>query len=164
MVGHSAASTATILVSCSFLRWSPAAIVPAEPVAETKAARRQPLLSRLQVLEDPVERLAGAVIMHQIIRELGELIENDVIGVSRASSRALVVDFLDVAFGARRADDVDGIGDPLLQPVEALAAHASGQNGDAAASENARDRDAAAAIISGRRPDRAVVRRIETAR
>ena len=34
------ASTATILVLCSFFRRSPAAIVPAEPVAETKAARR----------------------------------------------------------------------------------------------------------------------------
>ena len=74
---------------------------------------------------------------------------------------ALVVDFLDVALGARRADDVGRIGDPLLQPVEALAAHAGRQHGHAAAAENARDRNAAAAVVAGRRPDRAVVRRIE---
>ena len=74
---------------------------------------------------------------------------------------ALVVDFLDVALGARRANDVGRIGDPLLQPVEALAAHAGRQHGHAAAAENARDRNAAAAVVAGRRPDRPVVRRIE---
>ncbi len=38
MVEHSTAFTATIFVLYSFLSRSPAAIVPAEPVAETKAA------------------------------------------------------------------------------------------------------------------------------
>ena len=33
---------------------------------------------------------------------------------------ALVVDLLDVALGARRADDVGRVGDPVLEPVEAL--------------------------------------------
>ena len=42
IVGHSSASTATMRVpNVSFSR-SPAAIVPAEPVAETNAARRRP--------------------------------------------------------------------------------------------------------------------------
>ena len=42
IVGHSSASTATIRVpNVSFSR-SPAAIVPAEPVADTNAARRSP--------------------------------------------------------------------------------------------------------------------------
>ncbi len=39
IVGHSSASTATILVPYSSLRRSPAAIVPADPVAEVNAAR-----------------------------------------------------------------------------------------------------------------------------
>ena len=40
----------------------------------------------------------------------------------------------------------------FLQPLEALAAHAGRQDGNAAAAENARDRDAAAAIVAGRGP------------
>ena len=106
--------------------------------------------------------LPGAVIMDEIVGELGELIEDDVLPVARELG-ALVVDLLDVALGAGRADDVGGLGNPLLQPVEALAAHAGGKHGDAAAAEDARNRDAAAAVIAGRRPDRAVVRRIELA-
>ena len=47
------------------------------------------------------------------------------------------------------------------QPVEALAAHAGRQHRDAAAAEDAGDGDAAAAVVAGRWPHRAVVRRIE---
>ena len=50
-----------------------------------------------------------------------------------------------------------------LEPVEALLAHVLRQHRDAAAAEDARDGDAAAAVIAGRRPDRAVARRIELA-
>ncbi len=48
-----------------------------------------------------------------------------------------------------------------FEPIEALLAHAGGQHGHAAAAENAGDGDAAAAVISGRRPDGAIMRRIE---
>ena len=112
--------------------------------------------------EDAVERAPGAVIVDEIIGELGELIEDDVLPVARQLG-ALVVDFLDVALGAGRADDVGRIGNPLLQPVEALAAHAGGKHGDAAAAEDAGNRDAAAAIIAGRRPDRTVAAKDRTA-
>ena len=114
----------------------------------------------LEMAEDPVERAPGAVIVDEIVGELGELIEDDVLPVARQLG-ALVVDLLDVALGAGRADDVGRLGNPLLQPVEALAAHAGGKHGHAAAAEDAGNRDAAAAVIAGRRPDRAVVRRIE---
>src|SRR5215472_15764599 len=102
-----------------------------------------------------VERGAGAVIMDQVVGEFGELVENDVMLVARELV-ALVVDFLDVAFRSRRANDIAGIGDPFLQPVEALLAHAGGKHGHAAATQNARYGNAAAAIISGRRPHRSV--------
>jgi hypothetical protein len=46
IVGHSRASTATIFVPYSSLRRSPAAIVPAEPVAEVNAASRRSRPSR----------------------------------------------------------------------------------------------------------------------
>src|SRR5262245_58378591 len=109
-----------------------------------------------------LKRGAGAVIVDQIIGEFGELVENDVVLVARELV-ALVVDFLDVAFRSRRANDVAGMGDPFLQPVEALPAHAGGQHGHAAAAQNARYGNAAAAIISGRRPHRSVMRRLELA-
>ena len=41
IVGHSSASTATILVPYSSFSRSPAAIVPAEPVADMNAASRR---------------------------------------------------------------------------------------------------------------------------
>ncbi len=75
----------------------------------------------------------------------------------------LVVDFLDVALDADRAHDMRGIAHPAPEPFEALAAHALRQHGDAVTAENARDRDAAAAIIAGRGPDRAIARGIEAA-
>ena len=56
-----------------------------------------------------------------------------------------------------------GRADPIVEPVETLPAHALGQNRDAAAAEDARDRDAAAAVVAGRRPDRPVVLGIEPA-
>ena len=58
----------------------------------------------------------------------------------------------------------DGIAHPASEPLEALLAHAFGQNGDAVAAKDAGDRNAAAAIISGRRPDRMMASRIEAAR
>ena len=76
---------------------------------------------------------------------------------------AAVVDLLDVALGAGRADDVAGLDHPPLEPVEPLAAHALGQHRDAAAAEQPRDRDAAAAVVAGRRPHRALARRVELA-
>ena len=72
-----------------------------------------------------------------------------------------VVDLLHVAFRARRADDVPGLGDPVLEPPEALAAHPLGQHRHPPAAENPRDRDAAPAVVPGRRPDGAVAGRIE---
>src|SRR6516162_4774350 len=107
-----------------------------------------------------VERGAGAMIVDQVVGEFGELVENDVVLVARELV-ALVVDFLDVAFRSRRANDIAGIADPFLQPVEALPAHTGGQHGHAAATQNTRYRNTAAAIISGGRPHRPVMRRLE---
>ena len=80
---------------------------------------------------------------------------------SAASSLQRVVDLLDVALGARRSDDVARVGHPLLEPVEALAAHALGEHRDAAAAQQPRDRDAAAAVVAGRRPHGALPGRVE---
>src|SRR5258705_5861562 len=91
--------------------------------------------------------------MEEIIRKRRELIEDHVLRIALQLG-ALVVDFLDVAFGAGGADDVVGMGNPSLQPLEPLPAHAGGKHGNTAATENTRNRDAAAAIIPCRRPDR----------
>src|ERR1700745_110689 len=61
--------------------------------------------------------------MDKIIREFGELIDDDVLLVAFQLG-ALVVYFLDIALGARRAHDVGWISDPAPEPVEPLAAHA----------------------------------------
>ena len=98
--------------------------------------------------------------MDQIVSELGELIEDDVLVIAR-ELRALVVDFLDVALGPRRADDVGGLADPLRQPLETLTAHARRQNSNAAAAEDAGDGDTAAAVVACGRPDGAMMLRIE---
>ena len=97
-----------------------------------------------------------------MVPELGELVEDHVLGVG-LELVAAVVDLLDVALGAGRADDVLRVGDPLLEPVEALGAHPLGQHGDAAAAHQPRDRHAAAAVVAGRGPDGAVAGRVELA-
>src|SRR5262249_41537673 len=60
-----------------------------------------------------------------------------------------------------RANDVGGIGSPWLRPAEALSAHPVRQNRHPATAKNARYGNAAAAVISGRRPHRTVMRRIK---
>src|SRR3981081_384491 len=107
-----------------------------------------------EAAEDPGERASGAMIMDEIVGELGELIEDHVLPITRQLG-AFIVDLLDVALGPGRADDVGRLGNPLLQPVEALAAHTGGTHGNTAAAEDAGNRDPAAAVIAGPRPERA---------
>src|SRR5262249_54971633 len=120
---------------------------------------RQPTvrLGAFEAREHTVERGAGAVVMDQVVGEFGELVEDEIVLRARELG-ALVVYVFDVALRSGRADDIVGIGDPFLQPIEALPAHAGGQHGYAAAAQNARYGNAAAAIISGRRPHRSVMR------
>ena len=98
--------------------------------------------------------------MDQIIREFRKLVEDDV-GFVAGELGALVVDFLHVAFSSRRADDVGGIGDPLLQPFEALAAHPRRQHRHAAASQDAGDGNAAATVVAGGWPHRPIMPGVE---
>ena len=100
--------------------------------------------------------------MDDVIAEFGKLVEDHIVRIARELG-AFVVDLLDVALRAGGPDDVLGPAHPSAQPVKALLAHALGQHGDAAATEDARNRDAAAAIIPGRWPDRLVTRRVEPA-
>jgi len=124
--------------------------------------RRQPPAAAGGVLEHLGQRAPGADPVHDVVRELRELVEDVVVGVA-GQLGAGVVDLLDVALRARRADDVRGVGDPARQPLEPLGAHALGQHGDAAAAEDARDGDAAAAVVAGGRPHRLVAGRVEQA-
>src|SRR6266478_1132375 len=86
-----------------------------------------------------------------------------VVAVAARELGALVVDLLHIALAARRADDVGGIGYPSFQPVEPLPTHPGRQHRDAAAAEDARDRNPTAAVVAGRRPDRPVANRVEAA-
>src|SRR5260370_37006200 len=94
--------------------------------------------------EHTIECGSGAVIMDQVVGEFGKLIDDDV-AIVAGKLGALVVDFLDVAFGSRRGDDVAGMWHPVLQPIEALLAHAGGQQRDAGTIEVTRNGNAAPA-------------------
>src|SRR5262245_35877802 len=117
----------------------------------------------LEVREHLIEGGAGAVIMNKVVGEFRELVENDIILVALELG-ALVIYLLDVAFRSRRADDVGGIRYPFLEPLETFPAHARRQHSHAAASENARYRYAASAVIAGGWPDGTVARRVERSR
>ena len=118
---------------------------------------------RLLGKEHPFHGEAGHLEMRQVVAELAELVDHDV-GRILLQGGALLVDLADVALRSRRADDVRGVGHPVSKPAEALFAHAFGKDSDAAASEDARDRDPTAAVVAGGRPDGAMCPRIELAR
>src|SRR5260370_25879281 len=100
--------------------------------------------------------------MDQVGGELVNMIDDDV-AIVAGKLGALIVDFLDVAFGARRADDVAGMWHLVLQPIEALLAHAGGQHRDAATIEDTRNGNAAAAVVSGGWPHRLILSGLEAA-
>ncbi len=104
----------------------------------------------------------GALVVNQVVTELRELVEDHVAGFG-GQLGALVVDLLDVALGARRPDDVLGLGDPFLEPGEPLPAHPLGQDGHPAAAHQPGDRHPAAAVVPGRGPDGPVPGRVEPA-
>ena len=133
---------------------------PGRAAAGDEGGQAQVRVGRAQILEDPLERAAGAQVVGQVVAELGELVD-DHVGRVALQLGADVVDLLDVALRARRADHVRGVRDPLVQPLEALGAHALGQHRHAAAAQDARDRHAAAAVVARRRPDRALCARVE---
>jgi hypothetical protein len=114
-------------------------------------------------VEHVQERRPGGEVVGDVVPELRELVEDHVLRVG-GELLAAVVDLLDVALRARRPDDVGRIDDPVLQPGEALPAHALRQHGHAPAIHDPRDGDAAPAVVAGRRPDRAVARRVELPR
>ena len=117
----------------------------------------------LEVFEDVFEGRAGAEVMCEVIIEFSELIEDEVLGIL-GEFVAFVVDFLDVGFAAIGGDDVFvGIDGPFAEPLEAFLAHAFGQDRDATAVHEAADGDATTAIVTGGRPNGAVLGGIEGA-
>jgi hypothetical protein len=120
-------------------------------------------MPRLEGIENARKSRSGAGVVRNIVAELGELIEDEIIGIPRELG-AFVIDLLDVALRTGGADDVLGSRHPAAQPLEALLAHAGRQNRNAAATEDAGNRDAATAIIARRWPDHPLTGRIEPAR
>ena len=117
---------------------------------------------RLEGLENAQKGRSSTGVVRNVIAELGELVEDEIIAVPRQLG-ASVVNLLDVALRAGGADDVLWRGHPVAQPLETLLTHAGRQYRDPAATEDAGNRDAAAAIIAGRWPDRLVTGRVEPA-
>ena len=164
IVGHSSASTATIL----------RAVVALQPVAGGDGAGRaggagergQPQVATRRVahgLEHVGQRAAGDLVVAEVVAELAELVEHEVARVL-GQLVAGVVDLLDVALRADRADDVFlRVLAPLVEPVEALLAHARRQDRHAARRHDAADGDAAAGVVAGGRPDGAVTGGVELA-
>ncbi len=162
IVGHSRASTATIFVPWRSFSQSPARDRPRRSGGRDERRGPEPGLPVGQRLHDPLEGTAGHRPVDEVVPVLAELVEDDVGRVLRQHG-AGVVDLLDVALRADRPDDVLGRDHPLLEPVEALLAHPLGEDRHAAAGEDPRDRHAAAAVVAGRRPDRALGRGVELA-
>src|SRR5436305_3632263 len=117
---------------------------------------------RLEGIENARKSRSGAGVVRNIVAELGELIEDEIVGIPRELG-AFVIDLLDVALRTGGADDVLGLPHPGAQPVETLLAHAGRQYRNAAATEDAGNRDAAAAIVARRWPDRLLSGRVEPA-
>ena len=61
-------------------------MVPAEPVAETKAASRRLGPRAADVLEDAPERPAGDLVVGEVVAELAELVEDEVGRVRRPAA------------------------------------------------------------------------------
>src|ERR1700737_3745299 len=108
---------------------------------------------RVEGLENPRKGGSGAGVGRYVIAELGELVEDEIVGIARELG-ASVIDLLDVALRAGGADDILRLGHPGAQPLETLLAHAGRQYRNPAATEDAGNRYTAAAIIPGRWPDR----------
>ena len=143
-----------------FLQMVSGAECPARTGAGDEGGEREIGVVAAKMGADRLQGGAGASVMAQIVGELRELVQ-DYVGRIPLQLVARVVDFLDVALRARRADDVVRALDPFAQPVEPLGAHPLGQHRNAAHPHDARDRDPAPAVITGRRPDRLVPGRIE---
>ena len=97
-----------------------------------------------------------------VVCEFGELVEDEV-GRVPFQVPAGVIDFLDVGLRAGGADHVIGMGDPAVQPFEALAAHVFGEHSDAPAPHEPGDGHPAPGVVPGRRPDGPMLSRVELA-
>lgn len=102
------------------------------PGGGDKCTRRQ-VSAGVQMVENPFQGRTGDFAVDDVVAVFVELIEDQIIRVLRQQMTG-VIDFLDVAFGARRAENVVRIGQPTVQPVETLLAHAFGQDGNRPAS------------------------------
>ena len=98
--------------------------------------------------------------MPQVITELVELVEDHQVFARGSQFVALVEDFFDVGFRARRLDDLPG---NAFEPFEALPAHAFGEDGNRLAPEQVRVVGATPAVVARGRPDRLGSSRIELA-
>ena len=107
-------------------------------------------------------RSAGTGAVNNVVTKFAELVEDDVVRLT-VKEFALVVNFLNVAFAARRTDNVVRRRNPLVEPVETLLTHVLRQHGNTVATEDARDGHATTAVVAGRRPHSAVVDRVELA-
>ena len=115
------------------------------------------------VLVDLLDDRAGHLVVPDRVAELLELVEDhDPVAALAAQLPALVVDLLDVGLGAGGGDDL--VGADLAQPVEALLAHALGQDRHRRAGQQGAVVGAAAAVVAGRRPDRLLACRVVVAR
>ena len=109
-------------------------------------------LGLLEVLVvDALDGAAGHVVVPDAVAEFLELVEDhDLVPAFAAQFPALVVDFLDVGLGARRGDDFVRV--DAAEPLEALLAHALGQDRDGGAGEQRAVVGAAAAVVAGGGP------------
>ena len=125
---------------------------------------RQPKIAARRLsnrLEHVPERPPRDRVVTEVVTEFAELVEHEVARIL-GELVAGVVDLLHVRLGAVGADHVVvGILTPLVEPIEALLAHALRQDRHPSTGHDAADRDAAPGVVAGGRPDRPMAGGVE---
>ena len=86
--------------------------------------------------------------MAKVVSEFAKLIEDEVLRIF-LHFIARIVNFLHVAFGTRRANDVAWVARPTIEPVEALLRHSCWQHGNSTCAHDLANGNATARIVAG---------------
>src|SRR5439155_8353226 len=97
-----------------------------------ESAKTRATVGAVQSFEDFFNHPTRDVVVPDRVSEFLELVEDDAVLAGLFYLPALVVDFLDVGFAAGGGDD---FGADRFEPLEALARHLLGEDGDGGAAE-----------------------------
>ena len=99
-------------------------------------------------------------IVTDMVAKFTKLVENKILRVE-FHFVTRIVNFFDIALGARRTHDVTRVTHPFVEPIKSLLRHSRWQNCNSTRPHDAADRNATTRIISCRRPNCTVSTRVE---